>query len=361
MSLVVGVQAAGMGKMYYCDPGGLELAPGDRVVVKTPQGEQPGEVVMAPREVADSNILSPLKEIVRRVEETECACRRPARNTQKEQNAFRIGEEKIRKHKLEMKLIDVEYAPDGSKLIFYFSAEGRIDFRELVKDLAAVFKTRIELRQIGVRDEAKKIGGLGPCGRPCCCNAFMDDFVPVSIKMAKEQNLSLSPTKISGLCGRLMCCLHYEQDHYHEMRKQVPRIGSYMVSPAGAGEVCSTDVLTGRTKIRIALTDGTFEMHTFALAELSPYEGDRPPVPAPRPAPEKPAHDKAAGAKRREPRKGTAPKRRDGQHQAARSEGRKEEAGGEDQTEHRRRQHRPRKSPGGPRKKSAAPRRTQGE
>lgn len=358
MSLVVGVRFAELGKMYYFDPGELTLELGDSVLVETTRGREVGEVVMVPQEVQDSNLVRTLKKVIRREDKPEPK-KKTDRDTEKEQEAFRIAEEKIKVHDLAMKLIDAEYAYDGSKLIFYFSAENRIDFRELVKDLASVFRTRIELRQIGVRDEAKKIGGLGPCGRPCCCNAHMDDFVPVSIKMAKEQGLSLSPTKISGLCGRLMCCLHYEQEHYREMRKLVPRIGSYVESPAGAGEVCATDILTGRTKVRIALQDGSYEMHVFSLEELSPYTGETPPEPAGRPEPEPRQAPPGPGRRpprsrdgqRREPRRG-APR---GEKKEPRRDVQRKETGRKPAAamEHRRRPHRPRKQDGAARKGSA--------
>ena len=207
MSSIVGVRFDEVGKIYYFDPGKLELKMEDNVIVETARGTEFGTVVLEPREVTEKEIVKPLKKVLRRAEEKDY--KRIESNRQKEKDALRICGERVAKHKMDMKLIDVEYTFDGNKIIFYFTAEGRVDFRDLVKDLASVFKTRIELRQIGVRDEAKKIGGLGPCGRPCCCSAFLGDFQPVSIKMAKEQNLSLSPTKISGLFGRLMCCLNY--------------------------------------------------------------------------------------------------------------------------------------------------------
>ena len=356
MSLVVGVRFDAMGKLYYFDPGTLDLEPGDSVIVETEKGEKLGEVVTSPQEVADTSTLSTLKKVIRLAEPHEVPA--PSRDREKEAEAFRIGEEKIRNRKLDMKLIDVEYAPDGSRLIFYFSADGRIDFRELVRDLASVFRMRIELRQIGVRDEAKKLGGLGPCGRPCCCNAHMDDFVPVSIKMAKDQGLSLSPTKISGLCGRLMCCLHYEQEHYHAMRKIVPRPGSYVESPAGPGEVVSADVLTGRTKIRIAIEDGSYEQHTFALEELSPYEGSAPPGPVAKKEPEKPAADFAPAHRKREARRpqGQRPKERQNRNvpKGEKRDRRKDGPRKEGKPERRRRPYRPRRPDGSARKSGSA-------
>lgn len=291
MSLVVGVRFADAGKLYYYDPGTLRLGIGDCVLVETPRGMELGEVVLGPREVADTAFTSALPRVAKRADDRDM--RRLEQNVQREEEAFRICEQKIRKRKMPMKLIDAEYTFDGSKLIFYFAADGRVDFRELVKELASVFRTRIELRQIGVRDEAKKIGGLGPCGRPACCNAFLGDFTPVSIKMAKEQNLSLSPTKISGLCGRLMCCLHYEHEHYREMHKRLPRLGAIVETPDGACEVIETDPLGGRIKGKITLADGSFELRRYSLEDIGQvrqrrdvksgldqqHYDERPPVP----------------------------------------------------------------------------------
>lgn len=205
---VVGVRFKRAGKVYHFDPGSIELAPGDFCVVETARGLEYGEVASKPREVSDASVVAPLKSVVRKATQEDTA--RVEANERFEQDAFVIAQEKITAHNLEMKLVDVETTFDGSKILFYFTADGRVDFRELVKDLAGVFKTRIELRQIGVRDEAKMLGGLGPCGRMLCCTTFLGDFAPVSIKMAKEQHLSLNPAKISGLCGRLMCCLRFE-------------------------------------------------------------------------------------------------------------------------------------------------------
>lgn len=273
MSFIIGVRFAEVGKIYYFDPGELELEMNDKVVVETSRGVEFGEVVLAPREVAEKEITKPLKKVLRKADDRDL--KKIEANRQKEKEAFRTCSERIAKHKMDMKLIDVEYTFDGSKIIFYFTAEGRVDFRELVKDLASVFKTRIELRQIGVRDEAKKIGGLGPCGRPCCCSAFLGDFQPVSIKMAKEQNLSLSPTKISGLCGRLMCCLNYEQEHYHDMCKKLPRVGRTVKTPDGSGEVAETNALTGKVKVKLPLEDGTFELVVYDHSQVRTI-GDGP-------------------------------------------------------------------------------------
>jgi cell fate regulator YaaT (PSP1 superfamily) len=217
MAQVVGVRFKTAGKVYYFDPGELDLRPGDGVVVETARGMELGTVAGAPREVAEEEVKPPLKKVVRKADPQDLARRQE--NEEKARRAFSVGQQKIAVRGLPMKLVHVEYTLDGSKIIFYFTAENRVDFRELVKDLASAFRTRIELRQIGVRDEAKLLGGLGPCGRQLCCQAFLGDFVPVSIRMAKEQNLSLNPTKISGICGRLMCCLNYECEAYREARK----------------------------------------------------------------------------------------------------------------------------------------------
>jgi cell fate regulator YaaT (PSP1 superfamily) len=266
MSLVIGVRFAEVGKVYYFDPGDLKVANGDKVIVETARGVEFGEVVLEPQEISEQSVAKPLKKVIKMADEKDF--RKLEKNGKKEQDAFKVCEEKIKKHNMQMKLIDVEYTFDGGKIVFYFTAEGRVDFRNLVKDLAAVFKTRIELRQIGVRDEAKKIGGLGPCGRPACCNVFLGDFQPVSIKMAKEQNLSLSPTKISGLCGRLMCCLNFEYEHYHEMRKKLPRLGGMVKTPDGEAEVVEANALTGKVKAKIALPDGTFEARIYPLSDI---------------------------------------------------------------------------------------------
>ncbi len=238
MQNVVGVRFKQAGKIYYFSPGSLKLAQDDDVIVETSRGVEYGLVVIGPREVEDSTVVLPLKAVQRKA--TKADRSKVAENERKEADAFKICEKKIAAHKLPMKLVEVEYTFDVNKIIFYFTADGRIDFRELVKDLAAVFRTRIELRQIGVRDEAKLMGGIGCCGRPLCCATFLGDFEPVSIRMAKEQNLSLNPTKISGICGRLMCCLKYENDcycgHCHKKPKiQPPKQGGRVVSVEGEG------------------------------------------------------------------------------------------------------------------------------
>ena len=270
MQLVVGVRFKKAGKIYYFGPNDLDLKVDDHVIVETARGIEYGDVVVAPKMVPDEEIVSPLKPVIRKANEEDEA--QVAYNKQKEQEAFRVGEEKISAHKLPMNLVDVEYTFDNSKLIFYFTADGRIDFRELVKDLAAVFKTRIELRQIGVRDEAKMMGGLGPCGRTLCCSTFMGDFHPVSIKMAKEQNLSLNPSKISGLCGRLMCCLKYEQDYYESVKEIMPKTGKEILTPEGPAVVLETNYLTQMVKVKLISEDGNVDIKEFPAKELQ-YDG----------------------------------------------------------------------------------------
>ncbi|HAP31609.1 MAG TPA: stage 0 sporulation protein [Firmicutes bacterium] len=241
MQKVVGVRFRRAGKIYYFDPGNLELLLSRDVIVETSRGLEFGEVVQEVKEVDDDEIVPPLR-LIRRIA-TEADYRQLEENKEKEKEALRICHQKIEKHGLEMKLVDVEYTFDHNKIIFYFTADGRVDFRNLVRDLAAIFRTRIELRQIGVRDEAKIVGGLGPCGRPLCCATFLGDFGSVSIRMAKEQNLSLNPTKISGICGRLMCCLRYEADHYEGTRRCCPSPGDQVSTPHGEGKVLRLNIL----------------------------------------------------------------------------------------------------------------------
>lgn len=250
MQKVVGVRFRRAGKIYYFDPGNLELSPPQDVIVETSRGLEFGEIVQEVKEVNEEEIVPPLR-LVRRIA-TETDYRQLAENREKEKEAMRICQEKIEKHNLEMKLVDVEYTFDHNKIIFYFTAEGRVDFRDLVRDLASVFRTRIELRQIGVRDEAKIVGGLGPCGRSLCCATFLGDFGSVSIRMAKEQNLSLNPTKISGICGRLMCCLRYEADHYECTRRCCPAPGEQVSTPYGDGKVISLNVLKKTLMVGLA-------------------------------------------------------------------------------------------------------------
>lgn len=273
MVKVIGVKFKTGGRVYFFDPLNLEIHTGDGVIVETARGEEFGDVVSGPMEVAEEKIVAPLKPVLRVATEEDWRQRRLYAS--KESEAFAVCLEKIQAHKLDMKLVDVEYTYNGSKVVFYFTADERVDFRELVKDLAYVFKTRIELRQIGVRDEAKMLGGLGPCGRPVCCKTFLDDFRPVSIKMAKEQNLSLSPTKISGLCGRLMCCLQYEEEAYEYMRKLMPKVGKEIETPDGVGTVTENNVLTERTKVRIAAADGTYEIREYPYTILGPGAAER--------------------------------------------------------------------------------------
>lgn len=252
MKVVTGVRFKKPGKIYYFDPGDLNIRKGDHVIVDTAMGEEYGEVVIERKEVEDSEITDSLKKVIRVATDKDEKVRLSFKA--KEKDAFKTCLEKIEKHGLSMKLIDVEYKYDGSKIIFYFTAEGRIDFRELVKDLAAVFKTRIELRQIGVRDEVKRCGGNGICGRELCCCSFLGNFETVSIKMAKEQNISLNPSKISGNCGRLMCCLKYEQEVYEEKLKGLPRIGAIVKTKDGTGEVCAVETL--KEIVRVKYKDG---------------------------------------------------------------------------------------------------------
>ena len=265
MAMVIRVRFKRASKLYDFDPNGLELHTGTKVITETARGVELGECVSGVMEVPDERVVSPLKPIIRIATEQDLMIQRRNENSEKE--AFDIAVEKIAEHKLEMKLVDVEYAFDHSKIIFYFTANGRVDFRMLVKNLAGIFKTRIELRQIGVRDEAKMLGGLGPCGRPICCGTFLGDFQPVSIKMAKEQNLSLNPTKISGLCGRLMCCLKYEQDNYEEARKRMPRVGKDVITPDGRGHVIDINVL--RETVRVRFQDGdNVEVKEYSAADV---------------------------------------------------------------------------------------------
>lgn len=249
MAYVVGVRFKDVGKVYYFEPNEESFAMGDLVIVETVRGVECGEVALEPKEVSENEIVKPLKKILRKA--TDADKKRMEENRKKEAEALKVCEQKIEKHGLDMKLVDVDYTLDGSKILFYFTADGRVDFRELVKDLAGVFRTRIELRQIGVRDEAKMLGGLGMCGRPFCCNSFMGDFQPVSIKMAKEQGLSLNPVKISGTCGRLMCCLKYEQEAYEHLLRVTPKVGAIVQTREGKGVVSDVNLLTGMLKVSL--------------------------------------------------------------------------------------------------------------
>lgn len=249
MKKIVGVRFRGQGKAYYFDPRDLDIKRDDKVIVETARGLECGDVALGPKEVDETELAHPLKDVVRIATREDLD--KIAENRKKEKDAFKVANEKIEQHGLEMKLVDVEYSFDGSKILFYFTADGRVDFRNLVKDLAGVFRTRIELRQIGVRDESKMLGGVGICGRPFCCSTFLFDFQPVSIKMAKEQGMSLNPVKISGTCGRLMCCLKYEQDVYEELIKITPRHGSLVETPEGSGNVSNVELLAGTVKVRM--------------------------------------------------------------------------------------------------------------
>lgn len=266
MTRVIGVRFRTAGKIYYFDPGKLEIKKGDHVIVETARGIEYGTVVSEPKEEEDDKIIQPLKAVLRvattKDDEQEQA------NRQREKEAFQICLEKIRKHGLQMKLIDAEYTFDNNKVLFYFTADGRIDFRELVKDLASVFKTRIELRQIGVRDETKILGGIGICGRPLCCHTHLSEFAPVSIKMAKEQNLSLNPTKISGVCGRLMCCLKNEEETYEELNRRLPNVGDFVTTEDGLkGEVHSVNVLRQLVKVIVDVDDEK-EIQEYRVEQL---------------------------------------------------------------------------------------------
>ena len=267
MTKVIGVRFRTAGKIYFFSPGEFEIKQGDHVIVETARGIEYGRVVSAPKEVDDDSVVQPLKSVIRIA--TEQDEKTVEKNRQKEKEAFKICQEKIRKHGLDMKLIEAEYTFDNNKVLFYFTADGRIDFRELVKDLAAVFRTRIELRQIGVRDEAKMLGGMGICGRKLCCNTFLSEFAPVSIKMAKEQNLSLNPTKISGVCGRLMCCLKNEQETYEYLNSKLPNVGEKLKTKDGVvGEVQRVDVLRQKVKLIVEDENGEKEIQEYKIDDL---------------------------------------------------------------------------------------------
>ena len=267
MTKVIGVRFRKAGKVYYFDPAGYEINTGDNVIVETARGIEYGRVVLGMKEVEDDEVIQPLKSVIRIATNEDDQIEKT--NKAKEKDAFRICLEKITKHGLEMKLIDAEYTFDNNKVLFYFTADGRIDFRELVKDLASVFKTRIELRQIGVRDETKIIGGIGICGRPLCCHMHLSEFAPVSIKMAKEQNLSLNPTKISGVCGRLMCCLKNEEEAYEDLNSKLPNINDTVTTPEGLkGEVQSVSVLKQLVKVIVVMENDEKEVHEYKVEEL---------------------------------------------------------------------------------------------
>ena len=266
MIKIVGVRFRKAGKIYYFDPAGMEIETGTHVIVETARGIEFGTVMIPPREMEEDGVVQPLKPVIRIATEADEITEQ--KNKEKEKEAFQICLEKIAKHKLEMKLVEAEYTFDNNKLLFYFTADGRIDFRELVKDLAAVFKTRIELRQIGVRDETKILGGIGICGRPLCCSTHLSEFIPVSIKMAKEQNLSLNPTKISGVCGRLMCCLKNEEETYEYLNSRLPNVGDHVTTIEGLkGEVQSVSVLRQLVKVIVEVNDEK-EIREYKVDEL---------------------------------------------------------------------------------------------
>ncbi len=266
MAKIIGVKFRNSGKVYYFAPKKEEYKRGDGVIVETAKGMEYGKVVIPVKEIGDDELVSPLKPVIRKATAKDDA--NIAKGEEKREESMKIAAEKIAARGLEMKLIDCEYAFDGSKIIFYFSAEGRVDFRELVRDLASAFHARIELRQVGIRDETKILGGIAPCGRACCCSSCLPDFKKVSIKMAKTQGLSLNPTKISGLCGRLMCCLEYENNHYSETFKKMPKIGSEVSTPDGKGTVVTNNMLKMLVKVKIEGKDGELTYKDFALDDV---------------------------------------------------------------------------------------------
>ena len=278
MVKVAGVRFKRAGKIYYFDPEDLKVEKGSKVIVETARGLEFGILTSDIKEVPESEIVPPLKKIIRIADEKDIS--QHEENVEKKKRAIEICQEKVNKHKLDMKLIDVEYTFDNSKIIFYFTADGRVDFRELVKDLAGIFKMRIELRQIGVRDEAKMVGGIGTCGKPLCCHLWLPEFEPVSIKMAKVQNLSLNPTKISGICGRLMCCLKYENDTYYESRKGMPEQGERIKTADGLGVVVETNILENKIKVRLVIEEKTkdrpeklsTDIYTYRKEEITRLE-----------------------------------------------------------------------------------------
>ena len=314
---VIGVRFENAGKLYFFDPGQFWPTPGDYVLVETSRGIEFGEVVTGIKEIDDAMLQSPLKPVVRIASAEDLQHFKDNKAAEKE--AYQVCQKKISEHKLDMKLVSVEYTFDNSKILFYFTANGRVDFRSLVKDLASVFKTRIELRQIGVRDEAKMLGGLGICGRPICCGAFLGDFQPVSIKMAKEQNLSLNPTKISGVCGRLMCCLKYEQDKYEAIRKKMPKVGKEVITPDGPGVVWELNVIKETVRVRIQKGDSS-ELRDYPMEDVQRpgarrEEPKEAPVEAEVPAQEtaQEAFAEAPAQEEQRPRKERKPHREEGE------------------------------------------------
>lgn len=269
MVKVTGVRFKRAGKIYFFDPGDLKVQPGDSVVVETARGQEFGIVAEEIREVSEKEIVPPLRKVLRLADEKDI--RQNEENLKKRERSLALCQEKVNKHKLDMKLVDVEHTFDNSKVIFYFTSDGRVDFRDLVKDLAGVFKMRIELRQIGVRDEAKLIGGIGTCGKALCCHTWLPDFEPVSIKMAKVQGLSLNPTKISGICGRLMCCLKYENDVYCELRRGMPDVGEKVRTADGVGLVIESNILENRIKVRLVVEEKTAERNEKLASDYAVY------------------------------------------------------------------------------------------
>ncbi len=308
---VIGVRFENAGKLYFFDPGELWPTPGDYVLVETSRGVEFGEVVTGIKEIDDATLQSPLKPVVRIATAEDIQHNKDNKAAQRE--AYEVCQKKIAEHKLDMKLVSVEYTFDNSKILFYFTANGRVDFRSLVKDLASVFKTRIELRQIGVRDEAKMLGGLGICGRPICCGAFLGDFQPVSIKMAKEQNLSLNPTKISGVCGRLMCCLKYEQDQYEATRKKMPKVGKEVITPDGPGVVWELNIIKETIKVRIQKGDSS-ELKEFPMDDVQrPGANVRKEEPSAEHAPVQKNDEQPRAGKERPAREERKPRREEGE------------------------------------------------
>lgn len=342
MTKVIGVRFRTAGKVYFFDPLQLEIKRGDHVIVETARGIEFGTVVAGVHEVEDDKVIQPLKPVMRIAGERDIE--QEAANKEKEKEAFKICKEKILKHGLEMKLIDAEYTFDNNKVLFYFTADGRIDFRELVKDLASVFKTRIELRQIGVRDETKIRGGIGICGRPLCCHSYLSDFVPVSIKMAKEQNLSLNPTKISGVCGRLMCCLKNEEDTYEELNRKLPGVGDYVQTADGLhGEVQSVNVLRQLVKVLVEVGDEKelkeYEADTLQFKRRRGKKGGQELSKEEQKELEKleQIEEKEEAEERAEKRAEQRPERQDRREQRADGENRNDNRGGENRGENRRR------------------------
>ncbi len=266
MPQIVGIRFKPVGKVYYFSPGDIEFEEGDGAIVETSRGIEYGRVVIPPREEEEKKVVQPLKPVLRKATEADEA--QAKRQAERKSEALSEAKKRVQKHNMSMKLVDAEFTFDNSKVIFYFTADGRVDFRDLVKDLASHFRIRIELRQIGIRDETKMKGGLGPCGRACCCSAHLPDFERVSIKMAKTQCLSLNPVKISGLCGRLMCCLAYENDHYTDAAKHMPPVGVDVVTEDGRGTVMSNNLLKLRSRVRLEKADGSYEFKEYAAEQM---------------------------------------------------------------------------------------------